>query len=768
MSWLPTLAAWPFAAAGLAAAVATLLVHLLNRRRPQAIEWGAMDFLREAMQKNQRTIRWRDALLLALRCLAIFLLGLALARPQFAGQHDASALQPVHLIVAMDNSLSMAFETLDGTLLRRAKQDAARLLDHVPPGSLVSVIPTAGSARQSPALPIPPGEEALAVIRQMEIADRTTDLESTIARISRVANLSADLPKRVVVFTDLQGATWRDVAEPKRLDRELPWQLVDVSPNERDNTSIAGVRVLGGFAISKMRSTIIATVRRSGGRSARDVEVRLVVDEVTVGSRTLKLPPGDSQQRIQFTHAFPGHANSATQPADSIVSVAITPDRLPQDDTRHVVVPVFNRWPVVFVDQFGADAEEPTQGKVGETWTVRRLLVPEASVQAKDSSTHVSPSQLSDEHLAGARAVVVAGVRDPRLIAGKLRTFVESGGQLLIAAGGDFDPVAWNASGWLGGRSILPVELGNKLAGQTPNETAEELQPWLLDTASLVGCSLFRLEGNSTAELLDLYSEPLFFKHAAVDESSIDEDVRVLAQMRSLAGREQREAVPQRVPLLVERRTRAGRTLLLTTGLRPQWNTLSRTNAVVILDRIVRDLVRDTMPVQDFETSPKIELPLPSGVQRSGILLFRPDKTTGETLALGAREEGSELAVTNALERGVYRLTASYEGSGAAWNFPLAVNGPSFESDLAKADDAALARFATRRNVARTNFGDSVSLHDMFQPPQGIAWWLVALVLGLMLVESIVLTASSVLRSSERRRAISPAALPTPAPPAGG
>ncbi|MBP90610.1 MAG: hypothetical protein CMJ64_28525 [Planctomycetaceae bacterium] len=770
MNWLPTLAAWPFAAAGLAAAGVTLLIHLLNRRRPRTIEWGAMEFLREALKENRRTIRLRDAILLALRCLAVLLFGLALARPHFAGQENTSALQPVHLIIAIDNSLSMAFETLDGTLLGRAKEAATDVLDHLPPGSVTSVVPAAGSSHALRSAPYAKGEKAAAAIRRIKIADRSTELESMIARIGQVAKLSADLPKRVVFFTDLQNATWRDVAAPERIDSEFAWQVVDVSPAERDNTSVAVMTVLGGFAISEEKTRIIATVRRSGGKSERDVEVQLVVNDVTVGSRTLELPSGDSERQVYFTHAFSGQAGPSETPTESIVAISVTSDRLPQDDIRHAVVPVFNRWPIVFVDQLGDAEEDSNRGRLGETWPLRRLLAADAAGRTKTTPTHVSPSQLRDEHLVQARVVVIAGVRDPVFIASKLRAFVESGGQLLIAAGGEFDPVAWNANAWLGGRGVLPAELDEELEGRTPSETQEGLNPWLLDVGGVLDKALFRLEGNSPEELLDLYSEPLFFKHATVEAPSLGQDaVRVLARLQFVGGAEQREDASKQVPLLLERRIGLGKTLMLTTGLRPQWNTLAKSNAVVVLDRIVRHLLQNTLPIQNSETSERIDVLVPENVQRSAISLYRPDQTTAEAIVLSDDTDGRTAAVIpNALGRGVYRLNASSDDSGDVWQFPIAVNGRPIESDLTKANDAAMAQFAARRNVSLTTFGDTVSVRDMFQPHHGMSWWIAAIVLALLLVESSVLAASTIRRSATFRSPSLPIALPIHTPQVRG
>src|SRR4029078_10001208 len=111
-----------FLIAGAACAAAPILIHLINRRRHRTIHWAAMDFLRKALQNNRRVLNLRDWLLLAIRTLAVFLFGAALSRPYYSRQQETlDAGQPLHAIVIIDNSLSMAYETLDGSLLELAK-----------------------------------------------------------------------------------------------------------------------------------------------------------------------------------------------------------------------------------------------------------------------------------------------------------------------------------------------------------------------------------------------------------------------------------------------------------------------------------------------------------------------------------------------------------------------------------------------------------------------------------------------------------------------
>lgn len=749
MNWLPTFAAWPFAVAGAASAIATLLIHLLNRRRPRTIRWGAMEFLREALKKNQRTIRWRDAILVALRCIAIFLFAIALARPHFANHDDASAFQPVHLIMVVDNSLSMSFETLDGTLLSRAKQSAIDLLGHLPPGSVVSTVPAIDFSTESVRTPHADVDEAGVAISGIQLVDQSTSLQTVLARIEQAASLSADLPIRVVFFTDLQATTWLDTLPSPSLVDDYEWQLVDVSPARRENAWVADVSVQGGFAIDHAPTSVMATIGRSGGRADRSVEVALLVDDVIVASRSVTFPAGDSTRLVEFSHQFAGKTNDAPAPAMSIVKVEITHDRLSRDDERHAIVPVFGEWPVVFVDQTTGEQEDPSTGRLGETRPLRHLIMPRTPGSGERELVHLAFDELRDQHLAGARAVVVAGVRDPSTIAGVLRTFTENGGQLLIAAGADFDPAAWNTNAWLGGRGILPAPLDGGLRGSRPSESEGELQVWTIDAESISNNSLFLLEANSTEDLFELYSEPLVFKHVSIEEpASGGATANVLSRLRPASVPDQAGA-EDRPPLLIERKIGDGRALMWTTGIRPQWNTLAKTNAVVLLDRIVRDLVAATLPRQHFAAGEQIEVPSPAGIRLSEVTLQRPGEAAAAPINNGrAVDDRSQFAIDRAMKKGVYRLSAVSEASGTVWSYPIVAHSPVLESRLDKVERTAIARFAKNRNVKLAKFADAVNLRGLFQPRHGMSWWLALTALALLFVESTVLATA---RLSSRR-----------------
>jgi hypothetical protein len=58
-----------------------ILVHLFNQRRPRPLSFGAIEFVLRSQRQKARRLRLRQILLLAMRCLLIGAVALALALP---------------------------------------------------------------------------------------------------------------------------------------------------------------------------------------------------------------------------------------------------------------------------------------------------------------------------------------------------------------------------------------------------------------------------------------------------------------------------------------------------------------------------------------------------------------------------------------------------------------------------------------------------------------------------------------------------------------
>src|SRR5437868_13374394 len=78
-------------AIGVLAAGLPVAVHFLTRPRPVKMPLSTLRFVQEALHQLQTRHRLRDAIVLALRTLAVLLVGFAVARP-FFGQSSVNAV----------------------------------------------------------------------------------------------------------------------------------------------------------------------------------------------------------------------------------------------------------------------------------------------------------------------------------------------------------------------------------------------------------------------------------------------------------------------------------------------------------------------------------------------------------------------------------------------------------------------------------------------------------------------------------------------------
>ena len=507
------------ALAGAAAAAVPVIVHLLNRRRFRVVQWAAMDFLREAVTRSRRILELRDLLLLLLRVFCLLAFGAALARPYWNRSAGTAAdpNQPVHAVVLVDNSLSMSYQKFDGILLDDAKAKAREFIEGLPRGSLISVVPTCGSpagvnyeayARPEEAL------DALAAIKPVDRAARPGPvIDLALEACRRITTMSA---RRILLVTDQQVAGWSAEAASEHLKQlPCPMQVVQVTPGEIENAWVADVQLRDGVADAQSPAVFVAKIGYQGPAPRNNVQVTLKIEGTTASSQTVDLQPGQVRE-VQFPeYRFPAPAE-AGKTSDAAVEVSIPHDRLPDDDQRSLVVPVTAALPVVFVDALGAE-ENPAQNRYGDTYWLRRLLAPYSGRPDQEQPLiqvrQLKIDQLSRETLADARLVVVAGVPSPTSAAvAVLSQYVEQGGNVILAGGGNFNPAAWSEAAWKEGLGILPAPLESACVGRLREDLAGQAAPFVMNFDSLVH-QYFWPEGVSEEELRGLFGPPtLFFK----------------------------------------------------------------------------------------------------------------------------------------------------------------------------------------------------------------------------------------------------------------
>ena len=810
--------------AGVAAAALPIIVHLLNRRRFQVVEWGAMDFLLEAVARSRRIFELRDVLLMLLRLACLLLFGLALARPYWSRSAQAAAdpNRPVHAVILVDNSLSTSYQRLGGSVLEECKKKAREVIADLPRGSMVTVIPVCGSAAGASAEAHSSIDAALETLNAIKPVDRAARAASTVDLAAEACRRTTKLAnKRIVLIADQQVEGWSADSESEQLKQlPAPVQVIEVAAGEVSNAWVADVQLRDGVADTESPSVVVATVGYQGAQPRDNVQATLKIDGQAVTSQTISLQPKQSKE-VQFPeYRFAAQAEQG-RAGYSTVEVSLPADELVGDDARSIVVPVVASLPVVFVDAIG-DLEDPAQGVYGDTFWLRRLLAPQLEQQGQQQSLiqvrRLQLDQVTREALDDVRLVVIAGVQAPTAeVVGVLAEYVEQGGNLIVAGGGGFDPAVWNEVAWKEGRGILPAALEPQTLGRPREDRAGQAEPFVLDFDSLVN-EYFRPEGVGEEELRGLYGPPtLFFRtlvpvcDAAVEAASaaaaaeyfggqreaaaglekkltdidsagrgaaaadevLQQRAEVLRKLEEIqpswlswarqarrVGEERRsvESLSRRArpavlarlnngtPLLVRRYWGSGVVLFLSTSLSPQWTTLPDVGqSWWLMDRIVRSLLTDTLPVRNASTEAGFVLPVAANERSARYTLTGPDGEPQPLTvdALGADQYGINLG--NWTQRGIYRITAAKgDDAGAAeeklWELPLAVNGPADESELQPSKlGKSAAGPRSFMDVAAAGAGTTrVAKEDV-----DIWKWLLGLVLAMLLVELFVAAKST-------------------------
>lgn len=114
MTFLTPLFLW-----GLAFASIPVIIHLINRRRHQTIQWAAMQFLLKATRQSRGKRKLRNIIILACRCLLLAGLFAAAAKPVISGLIGWGGGSIDTVVLLLDRSASMEIRAGEGLKSRR-------------------------------------------------------------------------------------------------------------------------------------------------------------------------------------------------------------------------------------------------------------------------------------------------------------------------------------------------------------------------------------------------------------------------------------------------------------------------------------------------------------------------------------------------------------------------------------------------------------------------------------------------------------------------
>lgn len=316
--------------AGALAVASPIIIHLLNKRRFKIVTWAAMSFLLEANKKNRRRVQLENLIVLLLRCLAMLLLGLLLARPFLpSGLSDLiQNTQRFERIVVLDDSVSMMAMEPGGTPWQAALAGvntlARQMADSRTDDSLTLILT---SRPESPvmiaeAVTAETVDSVLLELEGLRPSDFPADYRGALRYVDQyLKNAAPGLNRMLYVFSDQRAKDWNDgslgedaeapAGHLRQLSNETAGTyLVDLSITNEQNVAVVAVRQERQLVVGSV-SRFEVDVKNWGGQAVRDIQVEFRIGQGQPLIEKLAELNADETATIVFQHVFPRSGSRA-------------------------------------------------------------------------------------------------------------------------------------------------------------------------------------------------------------------------------------------------------------------------------------------------------------------------------------------------------------------------------------------------------------------------------------------------------------------------
>jgi len=318
-----------------------IVIHLVMRQQPKAMTFPALRFLQQRRESNRRTLQLRHWLLLALRCLAVAVVVLALARPSVDSMSVAGWLMtsgllamfavsagclaiaivqrkgrlligilgtlsailfaslavsamaslrnspnvllgdqqaPIAATLVIDSSPAMMYRYQNQTRLDVAQETATWLIGQFPLDSDVAIV----ESRPEPALFSVDLSAALKAVSRLQTDGRREPLSQAIRKAIRLLSGSVKSRKEIYVFTDLTKSSWPDdqsgaLKDALRDAKDVTVYVVDVGVDTPRDFALRSLQ-LSTETLAGDNDLIVEAEVNATGEGGR-VAVELFVEE---------------------------------------------------------------------------------------------------------------------------------------------------------------------------------------------------------------------------------------------------------------------------------------------------------------------------------------------------------------------------------------------------------------------------------------------------------------------------------------------------------
>ncbi len=567
---------------GLFAVAIPPIIHLLNRKRFDIVDWAAMQFL-QISEQTRRKILLEELLLMLLRMGLIALMVLALAAPVVTSSLFAKlgTRSSRDVVLVFDGSDSMNYKHEGKTADRAARNWAKLFLQELEPGDGVAVL----QAKSSPVVQLeslsPDREKILSAIETLPAPRGNADWPAAVRAAVELLNDSKRLEREIFILSDGQRNGWADPATLARwaeLGKTLTtegqiapriWVVNTASTRPADALNWALSPITASRPVAavgrpkpgkerigsevRFKTAMRLTYPRTGEKPTTPPNrIRLEVDGGPAGEiRTFAVPGESGQIPLDFKQRF-------MTVGSHLVSALIDDDPMPGDNRQDFALIALPSIPVLLVD---GDRDVSVRRRGSDF--LKAALAPDADEAPAFQVKQISVSAFEPDLLT--RPLDQAGTVPQVLILSNvdrlsppqeaaIEKFLQTGGGVLVTLGDRPNAEFYNTNLFRNAQGWLPTRLVEALGD--PNDLDNAARPV---TASFTHPAFELFRGDNRSDLDKAY----FPRHWRL-EIEPQSPATAIAQVEFQKGKE---------PWFAERIFGKGRVIVCSVPLDSSWCT---------------------------------------------------------------------------------------------------------------------------------------------------------------------------------------------------
>ena len=668
------------------------LIHWLSRRFPKKYIFSSLDDLKKSIAGRSRLFKWRHFLYLLLRALAVIALILAFLEPVTGLRNKKTPEGYRHVIIVVDQSLSMAHQDGNFSTWKRALNESDKLLKSLDPLDKVNVV----LAGRSPKSAFPQFSHNTAAAKQFLIKNPPQPVEADFRTANNLVAILAEKapgPVEIYYLSDFQRNNWANIHFENLPEQTKLFFIPATENDQRANQAILEVALVDQNPVRGQPFVLRARVANYSPHNYNG-KVEALASESQAAEATIALAPwGESEVELKFPPLSPGIHR---------LQVKLGSDQLGLDNSRWMVVSVGEAEKTIILSSSSESTEDPSP----PMRFLHAAVNPYGSNKGSYRVRELIDERVDASTLSGASKMLAS--RTPKLNeaeAAAITSFLTSGGGMILFLDGKHD--AQNLK-LLSEESstTMPLTLGPRLSA-----------------ANLPGGAMQVAQGDFRSPFLRLFEGErrrnlAFLEFYDIYHSSFTGKGRILL------------SYADGTPALAEAQVGLGTLLLCNFSVSELSSNLARQK---LFPGWVHDLLANLTPTQGLDFNYLVGDQITTDTWAKDVLGRSVRGPSGKDVTTKNDLRGERSFLTfDAKQPGIYQLP----GEGDRTLKAFAVNPSNRESDLRTLDTSILpSRAPGRGSAAIVRNGQSYA--ELHSGRPAFQWFILAALLFL-LIESIL------------------------------